>query len=289
MMLPVDLAALRASPTMAGFRQWNPSMNFADLLKALAESPSNEVTVPDTWAQGRAGYGGLVAALVYQGMRELVAEGRPVRSLAITFVGPVAPGEPVRIEAKVLREGKAVTQMLGQAVQNGEVMCIVQGSFGAPRESAVNVEAEPAPAVRAPDQITELPFIKGLNPDFLQYFSVRWAIGDLPFTNSRKREIGGWMGFREQEGPLDAAHIVGLVDVWPPAVLPHLARKAPGSSLTWTIEFVQPQPVLDGTDYLLYQASIDHARDGYGHTSARVWNQAGELVAISRQTVAVFG
>jgi acyl-CoA thioesterase len=264
-------------------------MNFAELLQALAESPVNEVTIPETWAQGRAGYGGLVAALVYEGMKELVAEGRPVRSLAITFVGPVAPGQPVSVEAKVLREGKAVTQMFGQAVQNGEVMCIVQGSFGAGRESVVNVEAEPAPTVKAPDDITEMPFIKGLQPDFLQYFSVRWAIGDYPFTNSRKREIGGWMRLKEQAGPLDASHVIGLVDVWPPAVLPHLASRAPGSSLTWTIEFVQPQPALAGDDYLLYQASIDHARDGYGHTSARVWTPTGELVAISRQTVAVFG
>lgn len=264
-------------------------MNFAELLQALAESPSNEVTVPETWAQGRAGYGGLVAALVYQAMREQVAENRPVRSLAITFVGPVAPGAPLAVEAKVLRQGKAVTQMFGQAVQNGEVMCVVQGSFGAGRESAVAVESEPAPQVKAPEDIVEMPFVKGLQPNFLQYFSVRWAIGDYPFTNSRKREIGGWMRLKDQAGPLDSAHVLGLVDVWPPAVLPHLAKKAPGSSLTWTIEFVQPQPELSAKDYLLYQASIDHARDGYGHTSARVWTRSGELVAISRQTVTVFG
>ena len=44
-----------------------------------------------------------------------------------------------------------------------------------------------------------------------------------------------------------------------------------------------------GDEWLLYKATIEHARDGYGHCAAMVWNAAGELVAISRQTVTVFG
>ncbi|HDZ57139.1 MAG TPA: thioesterase family protein [Pseudomonas xinjiangensis] len=264
-------------------------MTFAELLADLSSSSTNEVTVPASWAQGRAGYGGLVAALVYEGMRAKVLEGRPVRSLAITFVGPVAPGEPMQVEAQVLREGKAVTQMFGKATQNGQVMCIIQGSFGASRESEVKVPAEPAPQARPPHDCVEMPYIEGLNPVFIKNFSVRWAFGDLPFTNSSKREMGGWMSFRNDEGTIAEAHILGLVDVWPPAVLPHLKQRAPASSLTWTIEFVQPQPAVGNTDYLLYRAEIEHARDGYGHASAMVWTERGDLVAISRQTVTVFG
>ena len=263
-------------------------MTFADLLAALAGSPDNTVTVPASWAQGRAGYGGLVAALVFEGMRAK-ADGRPVRSLAITFVGPVAPGEPMQVESEVLREGKAVTQMLGRAMQNGQTMCIIQGSFGASRASVVDVAAEAAPKVSAPQDSKEMPFVKGISPDFIQHFSVRWLFGDLPFTHSRKRERGGWVGFSQDEGDIHAGHMLGLIDVWPPAVLPHLAQRAPASTLTWTIEFMQPQPQIGNTEYLLYRAEIERARDGYGHTAAKAWNERGELVAISRQTVTVFG
>ena len=56
-------------------------------------------------------------------------EGRPLRSLAITFVGPLAVDKPARYEAEVLREGKAVSQMLGRVVQDGQVVTIVQGSL----------------------------------------------------------------------------------------------------------------------------------------------------------------
>lgn len=264
-------------------------MTFAQLLDALAGAPDNQVIIPDDWAQGRAGYGGLVAALVYQAMREKVPADRPVRSLAITFVGPVETGQPLQVEAQVLREGKAVSQMLGMARQNDQVMCVVQGSFGASRESMVDVAALPAPVAKAPLECIEMPYIEGVNPRFVKHFEVRWAFGDMPFMRSRKREMGGWMRFRQDEGEIHEAHLLGMVDVWPPAVLPWLSTKAPASSLTWTIEFVQPQPAIGRNDWLLYRAEIEHAKDGYGHTAAMIWREDGELVAISRQTVTVFG
>ena len=68
-------------------------MNFSQALHALHTDPV-EVVIPASWANGRASFGGLVAALVYEVMRLQVPEGRPVRSLAITFVGPVAPDAP---------------------------------------------------------------------------------------------------------------------------------------------------------------------------------------------------
>lgn len=264
-------------------------MNFAELINTLNNSDDNCVSIPASWAQGRAGYGGLVAALIYEGMRAEVGEGRPVRSLAITFVGPVAPDVPMQVKAQVLRQGRAVTQMLGMAMQNGEVMCVMQGSFGGSRESSVRVDAEPAAQMKSLADSFEMPFVEGANPVFIKNFRVRWGLGDLPCTNSKKREIGGWMSFAEDQGEIHEAHILGLVDVWPPAVLSHLSERAPASSLTWTIEFIQPQPKLANTGWLKYRAEIEHARDGYGHISAMTWTEEGELLAISRQTVAVFG
>lgn len=264
-------------------------MNFSALLQAFDQSSNATVTIPPEWAQGRAGYGGLVAALVLRGMRSSLSDARPVRSLAITFVGPVQPGEPVQVQTEILRAGRAVTQVLGRAVQNGQTMCIVQGSFGAGRESSVNVVAEPAPEAPAAADCQRTPYVEGMMPNFLRYFDTRWTFGDYPCTNSRKREMGGWMRFDETFERFDEVHLVGLVDVWPPAVLPHLKERAPASSLTWTIEFVQPQPAIGVDDWLLYKATIEHARDGYGHCAAMVWNKTGELVAISRQTIAVFG
>jgi acyl-CoA thioesterase len=266
------------------------AMTFSELIDAVRDNPLN-VTLPSSWSQGRAGFGGLMAALQYEAMRGCVPHGRPVRSLAVTFVGPAALDIPIAFEAQVLREGKAVSQVLGRAVQDGQVTMLMQGSFGAPRESAVSVAATPAPRFKPVEESQELPFISGMMPEYLKFMEMRWGLGGLPFSNTPSPSMGGYARFRGQSEarPLSEAHILALVDTWPPALLPYLSKPTPASSLTWTIEFIQPQPALTTLDWCTYHVVIEHARDGYGHTAATLWTPAGELVAISRQTVTVFG
>lgn len=265
-------------------------MIFSELMQAV-RSNTQSVVVPSTWGQGRAGFGGLAAALVYEAMRAKVPAGRPVRSLAITFVGPLAVETPVSFEVEVLREGKAVSQVLGRAVQNGQVVTLVQGSFGGSRESAIDVPSEPAPVMKSVADSREQPFIKGVMPEFLQHLGMRWAVGGMPFSNTPSREMGGWVAFRteKEERQIDESDLLALVDTWPPTTLPYLRSPVPGSSLTWTIEFVQPVVRATTRDWFQYLAVIDHSRDGYGHAAAKLWSPNGELLAISRQTTTVFG
>ena len=76
-------------------------MVFSELLQAVRQCPQ-AVVIPASWGQGRASFGGLMAALVYEAMRARVAPGRPPRSLAITFVGPAEPDVPVSFEVEVV-------------------------------------------------------------------------------------------------------------------------------------------------------------------------------------------
>lgn len=265
-------------------------MTFSELLQAVRGNPETLV-IPSLWGQGRASFGGLVAALAFEAMRAKVPDGRPVRSLAITFVGPVAADVPVSFQAEVLREGKAVSQLCLRAVQDGQVVTLVQGSFGAARASAIAVAPLPAPQIEPAEQCQELPYLRGVTPEFTRFLAMRWGIGGMPFTNNKSRQMGGWVRLRgePESQALSEAHLLALVDAWPPALLSHLQSPAPGSSLTWTIEFVQPLQNLSSDDWCLYRAEIEHARDGYGHIAAALWSPAGELIAISRQTVTVFG
>lgn len=263
-------------------------MSFSGLLEQLRQSPAREVTLPATWNQGRAVFGGLIAGLLYEGMRLEVEAERLVRSFNVSFVGPVAADVPLRVEARVLRQGKAVTQVQAHGWQGDEVMAVALASFGAARESKLRVPPVPAPEVKAPEDCEETPFLPDLTPPFAQHFATRWAIGDYPFTGVDHRAMGGWMRFREPQSAITEAHLLGLIDAWPPAVLPLLTERAPTSTLTWTLDFVHPLPVIQADDWLLYRAVIDHVRDGYNQAHAHVWTRDGDLIALSRQTVTVF-
>ena len=265
-------------------------MQFCELVAAVRNTPL-DVTIPADWGQGRASFGGLLVALQYEAMRAHVPVERALRSLAVSFVGPVAADVPVRFEVEVLREGKAVSQVLGRVVQDGQVMTLVQGSFGAARESVANVYGLPAPEMKAPEDCPLLPYIKGVTPEFMRHLSMAWAVGALPFSGRGTREMGGWVRFDGgvEDEPLTETHLLALVDTWPPALLPLLNKPTAGSTLTWTIEFVQPLPKVSTLQWCKYLAVIEHARDGYGHVAANLWGPGGELIALSRQTVAVFG
>lgn len=264
-------------------------MTFNELLAAARANPQ-AVQVPASWGQGRAVFGGLMAALLHEAMRAKLTDDRPVRSLAITFVGPAAPDVPFSLEVEVLREGRAVTTLLGRAVQNGQVVTLVQGSFGAGRPSEITIDALTAPALKSVEQAAqELPRIPGVTPDFMQHVQLRWALGGWPFSGDVSRQMGGWVRLRDvPEAPVAAAHVLALVDAWPPSLLPQLKRPAAGSTLTWTIEFIQPLPRLSTHDWCRYVVETEHARDGYGHAAAELRTTDGELIALSRQTVTVF-
>lgn len=260
-------------------------MKFSELMQGEAST----LSVPDDWGQGRAVFGGLVAALLLRAMRARVEAARPLRSLAISFVAPLACDTPLKVEVEVLRQGKSVSQVLGRIVQDGATMALAQGSFGGGRNSAVTVDGPPAPRMPAAQECPPLPQLPGVMPAFLQHLALRWGLGGLPFSGNPSREIGGWVQLRDEQAPLDELQLLALVDAWPPAPLSQLSAPAPGSTLTWTIEFLQPLPALSSQDWYLYRALIEQARDGYGHVAAALWSVSGTPLALSRQVVTIFG
>lgn len=261
-----------------------------DLLNQVkAGTPDTTYTITPDWGQGRASFGGLLGGMLYTVMRRKMNDERPLYSFMLSFVGPVVSDEPFTISAQVLRMGKSAVQLAAQIVQNDAVVCSALACFGTARESSVVVASLPAPNATSPDLLPALPYIPNIVPAFTQHIDFRWAFGGLPFSGTQSREMGGWMRLKDlsADDEFTTAHLITLIDAWPPAVLPLLSKPAPASSVTWSVSFMQPLPKL-ASDWWLYRAEIAQAADGYGQTSAHIWDKDGALVAISTQTVAVF-
>ena len=267
------------------------------LQQAYQGTPETTYTLPDDWAQGRAGFGGLITGMLVAAMRREVPMERTLQSMSCTFVGPVTMGEPFSIQTQLLRSGKNAAQMQAQIVQNDAIQTVVIASFGLLRESAAQMAALPAAKAGKPDALPSMPFIPNVLPNFFQHFDMRWVFGGLPYFGEGTREMGGWWRYKDFEalaGEVDStrailseAHYVTLLDAWPSAILPLIKKPAPASSMTWFAQFVQPLPLFQN-DWMLYRAEIAHAANGYGQTQAHIWSTSGELLMISSQTVAVF-
>jgi len=245
------------------------------------------VQTTQEWSQGRAAYGGLLAGLVYEAMNKKNADGRPVRNLQISFIGPVSFEHPLYLETEVFREGKSVTQILGRGIQNGRTQIAVMGSFGHARESVLSVKSEPCLFPEIPSELNAMPYVEGVFPEFTKFFDFRY-ITKMPFQGSKDSTLRGFVRFKSAQTQMGISQVLGLVDAWPAAPLPMLNSPAPASSLNWTIEFVHPQPSLAAHEYCQYEAVTEHTANGYAHTRAKIWNMKGELMAISQQTATIF-
>jgi acyl-CoA thioesterase len=259
---------------------------FDQILQRITPEATQTVQLPEGWGQGRALFGGLTAAIAWRHGQAGAAANQQLRAMTVSFVAPVLAGE-AQLQRRVLRQGKNVTQIAVEIQQANEVVLAALLTYGSARDSKVRVTDTPEPASVAPDSGQPFPPTKFL-PEFARAFDYSVTVGGLPFSGNKSREFGGFMRFRDLSQPIDIGTFLGLVDAWPPAVLPHLTELAPASSLTWTIEFPNHLPQQLTNEWWHYVATIDYAADGYGHTHAHIWDQKGQLVAISRQTVTVF-
>ncbi|CAB0150002.1 hypothetical protein PSI9734_00575 [Pseudidiomarina piscicola] len=261
--------------------------SFDAILQQITPEAEQSLDLPEGWGQGRALFGGITAAIAWQHAAAGAASDQQLRSMTVSFVAPVLAGS-AQLKRRILRRGKNVTQVAVDIVQQEAVVLSALLSYGRARPSAIQVTDTPNPDEKSLAQGQRFP--EGpLVPEFTRAFDYRVTIGGLPFCGSKSREFGGYMRFRELDAPITAGLLLGLVDAWPPALLTHLTELTPASSLTWTIEFPTTLPQRSSHDWWHYVATIDYAADGYGHTHAHIWDESGELVAISRQTVTVFG
>ncbi|HET8817743.1 MAG TPA: thioesterase family protein [Pseudidiomarina sp.] len=262
-------------------------MQFTDILAMITPAAIQKIDLPSGWGQGRAIFGGLTAGIAWQHAHHGAAKEQELRALTISFVAPVQPG-PAELQRRILREGKNVTQIAVEIIQEDEVVLAALATYGRSRESVISITDMPAPTIPPKEQGTAFPN-HPLIPEFTHFYDYRVSVGGLPFSGTASRSFGGWMRYRNEQQPISIGTFLGLVDAWPPALLQRLNQPAPASSLTWTIEFPAALPAHTTQDWWQYEAYIDHAADGYGHTHAHIWDQSGQLVAISRQTVTVFG
>lgn len=262
-------------------------MQFSEILASIrGDEEECLVTASEDWLQGRATFGGLVAAVGNEAMRKLVPRDRPLRSLQTTFVGPASAGT-WKIRARVLRSGRAVTLAQCEVMDGDQVSAVQVGVYGMDRESAVLVKPTPVDPPRKVDDINELRYVPDVAPAFVQHFALRFAVGAKPFTSTRSPSK---VYIRHRDpSPLTESHIVALVDCIPTPALSMFKAPAPGSSLMWTLEFFEHDLEFSPEAWWRIDSDIDAATGGYVNQTGVLHDPNGRPVALSRQLFAVYG
>jgi len=243
--------------------------------------------VGEDWSQGRATFGGMVAALGNEAMRRLVPADRELRGLETTFVGPALAGE-VRIEAEVLRVGKAVTIARARLWSDGKIAATLTGVYGSARATALSITPSVAAGVRPANGLPELSGADMGGPSFVQHFGYRWAEGARPFGGTTLRTSKSYIRHKDP-APLTESHVVALIDSIPSVVLQLMTTPVPSSSLTWTLQFLRHDYSFLPEAWWRIDAEVNSAGSGYSCESCMLIDPSGTPAALARQMVAVFG
>jgi acyl-CoA thioesterase len=262
------------------------AMQFSKLMQSVVRDGDEwRATVTEDWLQGRSAFGGLQAALGVRTMRELVPSDMPLRTLQVTFLAPVPAGQ-VTVRATCLRKGRSAIHIEASLCDGQQVLCRLLGVFGMARPSVLDFQPEQPPMAAV--SVRELKYVDGRMPAFTQHFRARWLAGDLPFSSGEQRESILQLSLHDDGCP-DESHVLAFADFIPPIALGMFDRPVPGSSLTWMVELLRDRYDDLGMDDWRVDAKMLAARDGYTNQSVMLWGPRGEAVALSRQSMVVFG
>jgi acyl-CoA thioesterase II len=266
-------------------------MDFDSLIsiaRTQHQQPEVLISVPKDWSQGRTVFGGLSAAILYSAAREYIEEDRQLRSMTTNFVGPLLFDTPFQINVEIVREGKNVSQVLARIIQEDKNCVLTQFCFAKARQSKTAVKNNDQHNMAVPKKANFIPNIPKVTPNFLRHYELSIDDGGLPFTGKKSSHYYGWMRFKESPQTITEAHIISMIDAWPPTLIQQLRWPAPASTVSWNLEFIYPHRPFAPSDWLAYKEDTRQAADGYGHTEATIWDIHGEVIALSRQTTAVF-
>ncbi len=265
-------------------------MKIDDLIQTIQnDDEQTPLVIGQDWGQGKTTFGGLSVALVVCAIKKRMSQDYRLYSLTSSFINPLLPDKEFSIETNVIKSGKTIAYLEGRVIQDDQVILTVSACFGIHRQSSLQLTAESKPNFTAPDQGCPFPYIPNVAPIFTKKVDYRLMQGKFPFQGSTETDIGGYMRFRDTSDSFSEAHLVALIDAWPPSMLPMLKKPAAASTLNWTIQFTQNQLPKNTQAWLSYRASTNHIANGIGHSTSEVWNEEGDLLALSHQTVVIYG
>lgn len=257
-----------------------------EILDRLANSADNQSHFDENWSQGRAAFGGLVAAFASLGMRKELQSAPPLRSLLASFIAPLPPA-PVTVQANVERQGRNVTQCSASVLSEDGVALQALGVFGHAREG-IKVDASRCTAPLPREEGIPFEAYTRRMPIFLNQFEGCWVGDAMPFSGSHSRRLNMWVRHRCDMSDYPAEKIIAIADMPPPVLLCHYDKPfVPASSVSWGLEFIVDPSEVEG-EWFYLDFDLDAAADGYTQQSGRIYDESGRLCALSRQCMAYF-
>ena len=243
-------------------------------------------TVTGRWTVGGGPNGGYLAGLLLRAMLYESPLPDPVTMTVHYLARPIIG--PCEIAVGALRVGRGHASFRAELVQAGEVRCASLATIGRLRQPGpLDFQPDP-PSVPPPERALAVRRV-GEDPALWERLETRTAsTSDLFFSRSEAGEAvtGGWTRLADGR-PTDALAIALFLDCWPPAVFNRTMQADPIGAPT--IEYTVHWRNHPSSDWCYGRFESKTLAGGYVDEHGQLWDEAGVLVAESRQLARYLG
>ena len=244
-------------------------------------------------------FGGQVAAQALMAAQLTVPDDRFVHSLHLYFILGGDPSIPIVYDVENVRDGRSFTTRRVAARQHGEIIFYMTASFQVEEDGWDHQDV--MPDVPSPDEATPmLDIVQLRGPDAVDHWKREWASFDMRYIGDNRAEDDPQrtlvpavqrLWFRA-DGVLPDSRIIhnaaftyiSDLSLLGASLVPHGqfigSDRVQPASLDHTIWFHRP---VRADEWLLYDQTSPSASGARGLSTARVFNQAGTLVATVAQ------
>lgn len=249
--------------------------------RVVREGDAFVAEISGGWSIGTAPNGGYLAAILVRAMAEVSPLPDPF-STTVHYVRTATPG-PASVTVESIRVGHRHSTFAARLVQGGIEVARAISTFGA-LDSLEGPTVVPlaAPDLQTPDAcVSGRPGPTSVLP-IAQRVDMRIPRGEASWTEGAKSgrsELCGWVRFADHR-PVDPLALLFFADAFPPPVL-----NLDEAAASWV-------PTLELTVHLRRRPSPGWIRGrfrtraligGYLDEDGELWDDRGELVAMSRQ------
>ena len=258
--------------------------SFLNILRALEKQEGIfQVQPGEGWKQGRALFGGLVAALSVAAASRSFPDLPVMRSAQFAFLAPAAG--ILTFKPRLLRVGNSSAFVRVDARSDGQIVLNANLFYGSARRTSHSYRGLPMPEAASPNSLPEF-FIGPPAPGFSRHFDGRFAGGAHVVSGAAEPEFLLWLRHHDEAAPDDVTSILALADMPPPGAMTMFTAPAPISTATWSIDVLADG--FAGRAWHLAHVVADTVEDGYSSQRTTLWDGSGEPVLVARQTLALF-
>jgi acyl-CoA thioesterase len=253
-----------------------------------ATGSDQKVDLPERWTMGPGfAHGGYLMSVALAAATNASAHADPV-TMTAHFVRPGKVGKAT-VATRVVKEGRALSTVQADVIQDRKVAVATITTFG-DLSGATEIRFQSVPFPDLPDPENCVPADRSQNdliPRMVDNLDLLLAPSSVAFALGATLEearMEGWVGFADGR-PIDSISLPMFADALPPPVF-NVGAFAPWTPTVELTVHIRRRPT--GTR-LGVSFHTDLIGGTFFESSGTLWNEEGQLVAMSRQLQLIRG